>query len=75
MRVAIIGGTGFVGSYLVDALVKAGHEPSLLVRPGSAMHLSTTLAFCVKTPVRTKPSRIFSISALSMSLTPQLKKV
>ena len=35
MRVAIIGGTGFVGSYLVDALIKAGHEPSLLVRPGS----------------------------------------
>lgn len=35
MRVAIIGGTGFVGSYLVDALIEAGHEPSLLVRPGS----------------------------------------
>ncbi len=35
MRVAIIGGTGFVGSYLVDALIAAGHEPSLLVRPGS----------------------------------------
>ena len=35
MRVAIIGGTGFVGGYLVDALVDAGHEPSLLVRPGS----------------------------------------
>ncbi len=35
MRVAIIGGTGFVGSYLIDALIEAGHEPSLLVRPGS----------------------------------------
>ncbi len=35
MRVAIIGGTGFVGSYLVDALIEAGHEPSLFVRPGS----------------------------------------
>ena len=35
MRVAIIGGTGFVGSYLVDALTERGHEPSLLVRPGS----------------------------------------
>jgi len=35
MRAAIFGGTGFVGSYLVDALVEAGHEPSLLVRPGS----------------------------------------
>ena len=35
MRVAIIGGTGFVGSYLVDALADAGHEIRLLVRPGS----------------------------------------
>lgn len=35
MRVALIGGTGFVGSYLVDALVAAGHEPWLLVRAGS----------------------------------------
>ncbi len=35
MKVAIIGGTGFVGGYLVDALLDAGHEPSLLVRAGS----------------------------------------
>ncbi len=35
MRVAIIGGTGFVGGYLTDALLAAGHEPSLLVRDGS----------------------------------------
>lgn len=35
LRVAVIGGTGFVGSYLLDALVSAGHEPSVLVRPGS----------------------------------------
>ena len=35
VRVAIIGGTGFVGSYLVDAMLAGGHEVSLLVRPGS----------------------------------------
>jgi len=35
MRVAIFGGTGFVGSFLVDALIASGHEPSVLVRPGS----------------------------------------
>ena len=35
MNVALIGGTGFVGGYLVDALLAAGHEVSLLVRPGS----------------------------------------
>jgi len=35
MKVAIIGGTGFVGSYLVDRLVQGGHTPRLLVRPGA----------------------------------------
>jgi len=34
MRVAIFGGTGFVGSYLIDALVEADMQPSVLVRPG-----------------------------------------
>ncbi len=35
MKVALIGGTGFVGGYLVDELVRLGHSPSVLVRPGS----------------------------------------
>ncbi|MBT8107852.1 MAG: NAD(P)H-binding protein [Gammaproteobacteria bacterium] len=35
MRVAIIGGTGFVGGYLVDALLDKGHRVTALVRPGS----------------------------------------
>jgi len=35
MKVAIIGGTGFVGGYLIEALSAAGHDVSLLVRPGS----------------------------------------
>lgn len=35
MKVAVFGGTGFVGSYLVDALLGAGHQPALLVRPAS----------------------------------------
>ena len=35
MRVAIIGGTGFVGGYLTDALLAAGHKPALLVREDS----------------------------------------
>lgn len=35
MKVAVFGGTGFVGSYLVDALIAHGHAPRLLVRAGS----------------------------------------
>jgi NADH dehydrogenase len=35
MNVALIGGTGFIGSYIVDALLEAGHEVRALVRPGS----------------------------------------
>lgn len=35
MKVALFGGTGFVGSYLVDSLLAHGHVPRLLVRSGS----------------------------------------
>ncbi len=35
MRVAIVGGTGYVGSYLVDELLEQGHDVCQLVRPGS----------------------------------------
>jgi uncharacterized protein YbjT (DUF2867 family) len=35
MRVAVIGGTGFVGGYLVDALRDASHAVSVMVRVGS----------------------------------------
>jgi NADH dehydrogenase len=35
MRVAIIGGTGFVGGYVVDAMLDQGHRVTALVRPGS----------------------------------------
>jgi uncharacterized protein YbjT (DUF2867 family) len=36
VKVSVIGGTGFVGSYLVDALIARGHRPRLLVREGGA---------------------------------------
>jgi len=35
MKVALFGGTGFIGSYLVDELLSQGHAPVLLIRPGS----------------------------------------
>lgn len=41
-RIAVIGGTGFVGSYVVDALHAAGYTTSLLVRHGSAHKLDAT---------------------------------
>jgi NADH dehydrogenase len=40
MQVALIGGTGFVGGYLVDALLGAGHEVRVLVRQGSEHKLA-----------------------------------
>jgi uncharacterized protein YbjT (DUF2867 family) len=39
MKVAVIGATGFVGGYLVEALLDAGHRPSVLVREGSEAKL------------------------------------
>jgi len=35
MQIALFGGSGFVGTYIVDALTDADHEPSLLVRADS----------------------------------------
>ena len=35
MKVALFGGTGFVGSYLIDELIKKDHKPQILIRPGS----------------------------------------
>jgi NADH dehydrogenase len=40
MRVALIGGTGFVGGYLTDALLRAGHDVRALVRQGSEHKLT-----------------------------------
>lgn len=40
MKVAVFGGTGFVGSYLVDELIHQEHQPVLLVRPGSESKVS-----------------------------------
>jgi NADH dehydrogenase len=34
MRIAITGGTGFIGSYMVKGMAAAGHTVRLLVRPG-----------------------------------------
>ena len=42
MKIAVIGGTGFVGGYLVDALIWSGHEVSVLVRPGSERKLRSS---------------------------------
>lgn len=41
MKVALFGGTGFVGSYLTDELVRGGHTPRLLVQPGSEAKVSS----------------------------------
>ena len=35
MKVALFGGTGYIGGYITDALIAHGHRPVLLVRPGS----------------------------------------
>ena len=40
MKVALFGGTGFVGTYITDELLNNGHNPLLLVRPGSENKVS-----------------------------------
>lgn len=40
MKIAVFGGSGFVGGHIVDGLIENGHRPSLLVRSGSEHKLS-----------------------------------
>ena len=35
MKVALFGGTGFVGTHITEELINNHHDPVLLVRPGS----------------------------------------
>ncbi len=42
MKVALFGGTGFVGSYLIDELISNNHLLQVLVRPGSEHKLRST---------------------------------
>jgi len=42
MKVALFGGTGFVGSYIIDELLNNGHEPVVLVREGSKSKLNNS---------------------------------
>ena len=35
MKVTLFGGSGYVGSYLIDELLEKGHHPVLLIRPES----------------------------------------
>jgi len=39
MKVGLLGGTGFVGNYIIDDLIKNNHEPIVLVRDGSISKL------------------------------------
>ena len=41
MKIALFGGTGFVGSYILDALVASNFSPKVLVRKGSESKLIT----------------------------------
>ena len=58
MKIALFGGTGFVGSHIVDTLCAARHEVSLLVRPGSEHKVPNTTIW------RTTPGNLNNDAAL-----------
>jgi len=62
MKIAVIGATGFVGSHVVNELMSAGHDVSVLVRPGSEAKLPRTDIW------RTTPGDLADQSALAKTL-------
>ena len=42
MKVALFGGTGFVGSYIIDELLANKHKPKLLVREGLRKEITSS---------------------------------
>jgi len=63
MKVAVIGATGFVGGYVIEALTAAGHDVSVLVRPGSATKLRNS------SPWRMTPGDLNDDEAIDATLT------
>ena len=43
MKVAVFGGTGFVGSYIIDELIDNNHEPVVQVLEGSESKLANSV--------------------------------
>lgn len=43
MRAVVAGATGFLGGYLLEALLASGVEPVALIRQGSDLHLINRL--------------------------------
>jgi len=63
VKVALIGGTGFVGGYVIEALTAAGHDVSVLVRAGSEKKLRCTSLW------RSTPGDLSSNTAIDATLT------
>jgi NADH dehydrogenase len=62
MKIAVIGATGFVGSHVVNELMSAGHDVSVLVRPGSESKLPRSDIW------RTTPGDLNDPAALTAAL-------
>lgn len=47
MKIAMLGGNGFIGSAVTDNLLSAGHEITALKRPGTALYRKFTSGECI----------------------------
>jgi len=54
VKVTIFGGTGFVGSYLIDALLEQGHQAVIQVR-ASTRHKVQQPGQCILVDTATSP--------------------
>ena len=61
MNVALFDGKGFIGSYILDELVRQGHHPILLVRPGSEYKIRNRKDCTIVTGTISHPNTICDV--------------
>jgi len=57
MKVLVTGGSGFIGSHVVDKLIDAGHEPVIYDRIPSRWHENVPTVVGSSTTFRRSPTR------------------